>query len=68
MKVKIGRKCSITKEDYIVEVDKDSWEKYKSGGSVKNVFPYLSADEREFLISGTTPAEWNAWFGEEDEE
>jgi hypothetical protein len=30
------------------------------------VFPQLSSSEREFLISGITPTEWNDTFGEEE--
>lgn len=31
---------------------------------VQVVFPHLSAEDREFLITGITPEEWNAVFGE----
>jgi len=31
----------------------------KQGEIVQDVFPELSADEREFLISGITPEEWS---------
>jgi len=31
----------------------------KQGELVQDVFPELSADEREFLISGITPEEWS---------
>ncbi len=33
---------------------------------VQNVVPHLSADEREFLISGITPEEWDDYIPEED--
>lgn len=29
---------------------------------IQNAFPNLSADEREFLISGVSPDEWNEMF------
>ena len=41
---------------------------YFSGGRkglIQNWFPDLSADQREFLITGSTPEEWEAVFGEE---
>jgi hypothetical protein len=41
---------------------------YFSGGRkglIQNWFPELSADQREFLITGSTPEEWEAAFGEE---
>jgi hypothetical protein len=41
---------------------------YFSGGRkgyIQNWFPELSADQREFLITGSTPEEWEAAFGEQ---
>ena len=32
---------------------------------VQNAFPDLNEDQREFLVTGSTPDEWNAMFGEE---
>ena len=29
---------------------------------VQDIFPNLNADEREFLMTGTTPKEWNERF------
>jgi len=34
---------------------------------VQVAFPNLSADEREFLLTGCTPEEWDKLFGEEEE-
>ena len=31
---------------------------HQSGELVQNVFPNLTPDEREFIISGITPEEW----------
>ena len=36
-----------------------SWEQ---GELVQNAMPNLSADEREFIMTGITPAEWNEMF------
>ena len=30
---------------------------------LKDEFPHLSDDEREFLLSGSTPDEWDRYFG-----
>lgn len=35
---------------------------------VQNIFPHLTPDQREFLLTGVTPEEWNAVFPEEDED
>jgi hypothetical protein len=34
-------------------------------GLIQNLFPELSADQREFLMTGSTPEEWEAAFGEQ---
>lgn len=36
-------------------------------GLIQDVFPELSPDEREFLITGTTPETWDAMFGTSNE-
>jgi len=33
------------------------------GELIQDVFPNLATDEREFLITGITPAEWEEAFG-----
>lgn len=38
---------------------------HAAGTLVQNVFPGLSADDREFLMTGITPEEWDAAFGED---
>ena len=37
-------------------------EKWHKGVLIQNAFPMLSADEREFIMTGITPSEWNAAF------
>jgi hypothetical protein len=46
----------------ITQSQLDAW---VDGELIQNVMPHLSVDEREFIISGVTPAEWNSMFGEE---
>ncbi len=41
------------------------WE--SSGALIQNFFPELTDDQREFLLTGITPEEWDAAFPEEDE-
>lgn len=40
---------------------------WKSGQLIQDVMPHLSKEDREFLMSGTTPEEWNEMFSTEDE-
>jgi hypothetical protein len=39
--------------------------KWQRGAMIQNVFPDLDADQREFLMTGITPAEWAIMFKEE---
>lgn len=40
--------------------------KWESGAFVQDAFPGLTAEEREFLMTGMTPEEWAEIFGEEE--
>jgi hypothetical protein len=33
---------------------------------IQDAFPHLSADQREFMMTGITPEEWNEAFGDDD--
>jgi hypothetical protein len=39
---------------------------WQRGALIQNAFSDLNADEREFLMTGITPAEWAKMFGEEE--
>ena len=43
-------------------------EAHNSGVVIQRAFPNLTADEREFYLTGITAEEWNATFADEDEE
>jgi hypothetical protein len=47
----------------ITQLQLDRW---KAGELVQNVFCGLSADEREFIMTGITPREWEDAFGSEE--
>lgn len=36
--------------------------KHQSGMAVQDAFPMLNADEREFILTGLTPEEWDNLF------
>ena len=48
-----------------IEVDPADVQRYEEGELIQKAFPYLSDDEREFIITGVTPDEWEATFGKE---
>lgn len=39
--------------------------RYHSKELIQNIVPNLTMEEREFLMTGITPEEWNNTFGEE---
>lgn len=43
----------------------DQVREYTNGGLVQNVFPHLTAGDREFLVTGITEQEWAEVFGEQ---
>lgn len=47
----------------VTEAQLTQWE---NGELIQNVFPHLSADEREFIMTGITPQEWEDTFGEKN--
>ena len=65
--VTLRGRCVFTGEDYAVSVMKRDWDLYKTGSVLaQNVFPQLSPDDREFLISGISPNGWKLQFGDDN--
>lgn len=52
-----------TKEFDITDQQYNAW---RDGALIQNVMPHLNDDEREFLISGATAEEWEAFNEEAD--
>lgn len=50
---------------YSVEVYLTDLIAWTEGKLIQDAMPYLNADQREFLVSGMTPAEFEALFGED---
>lgn len=51
-----------------IDVTQDQLDTYYSSGEViQNVLPHLSADEREFIMTGITPQEWAEMFKEPED-
>jgi len=50
-----------------VEVNEADYWDWQDGMMAQDAFPYLSADERELLISGICPICWNKMFGSDEE-
>lgn len=59
--------CKITNKHYSVTISMEEFDRiYVLGELTQNVLPHRSAEEREFLISGITPAEWDDIFKYEE--
>ena len=58
----IQRRSPISGKLHQMELDvtQDQLDRWKNGELIQRVMPKLSADEREFLISGITPTEWES--------
>lgn len=71
--MEITKRSDATGVIHTREIDIEEWEyrRYVRGelGYVRDAFPLLSAEDREFLVTGVTPEEWDELFGdiEEDE-
>ena len=65
----ITRKCPITNElkKLNIPVTQEQLKLWHQGALIQDAMPNLSADDREFLISGITPDVWNDLYGEKDE-
>ena len=51
-----------------VEVNEADYWDWDDGMMAQDAFPYLSAAEREMLISGICPKCWDKMFGTEEED
>ncbi len=47
------------KNTMLLPVTNEQIDRWQNGELIQNVFPHLSPSEREFLISGVTPEEWD---------
>ena len=60
------KKCTITHKEYSVLLSFPKYVMWREDKKlIQDVFPHLTPDEREFMITGWTPAEWEDKFSEE---
>jgi hypothetical protein len=51
-----------------LEISEHQWTRYLQGnGLIQDIFPNLTADEREFIKSGITNEEWKILFAPTEE-
>lgn len=46
----------------------DRWKRFSEGEMVQDAFNCLPAEQREFILNGTTPEKWDKMFSEEPED
>jgi len=64
----IERKSMVSGKVHAMDLDvtQDQIAAWNSGMYIQDAMPQLSDDEREFMMTGITPEEWDATFGEEE--
>jgi hypothetical protein len=64
--MKITRISRLTGNIAIMDlpVTREQLAAWVNGELIQNAMPHLTADQREFILTGITPAEWQAAFGE----
>jgi hypothetical protein len=60
---KVTGLCKFTGEEYSCVVPVDGLTRFIKGEHAQTALPSVSADDREFLISGISPAGWKKTFG-----
>lgn len=61
----ITRKSPVTKRENTMDlpITEEQLTRWRSGELAQKVFPDLTPDQREFLMSGMTAEDWKATFG-----
>tara|TARA_Y100001970_G_C14250821_1_gene871730 strand:- start:3228 stop:3428 length:201 start_codon:yes stop_codon:yes gene_type:complete len=48
-----------------INVNQSQIDKWVAGMLIQNAMPEISVDDREFIMTGITPEEWDSTFNEE---
>ena len=66
--MQISRISSFTGNRSIMDlaVTENQISAYLGGALIQDAFPNLNDDEREFIKTGITPAEWTKYLGDDD--
>lgn len=49
-----------------IPIKSEDYKAWENGGFIHKVAPYLTEDQREFIISGVTQEEWDDMFKEDE--
>jgi len=50
-----------------IDVTPEQLQAWEDGALIQNAMPHISADEREFIMTGITPQEWQEAFDDFDD-
>lgn len=64
----IATTCPLCQKTEEIRVIPEDYVKWREGMYIQDAFPYLSADQREQLMTGTCGACWELFFTEEEPE
>jgi hypothetical protein len=66
--IEFVRKCPFTNKtnSMVLDVTEEQVARWENGELIQNTMPNLSADEREFIMTGITPEQWARVFGGEE--
>ena len=61
----ITRKSAFTNNVHTMDINvtQEQLSAWESGTLIQNAMPHISADEREFIMTGITPQEWDTEMG-----
>ncbi len=65
----ITRRSDMTGNISKMEIPKLTYTQYSKwldGALIQDAMPHLDAEQREFIMTGVTPEEWNAAFGNDE--
>jgi hypothetical protein len=68
--MKVTKRSNLTGIEHTMDLDvteEQLW-RHQNGELAQKVFPHLAPPDREFLISGITPQEWDEHFGMPDDD
>ena len=68
--MKVTRKSMFSgiKHTMEIPVTEEQLQRYANNeGLIQDIMPYLSPDQREFIMTGVTPDEWEEMFGEDED-
>lgn len=61
--VEVTTQCPLTGQQNKINILGTDWDRWQEGEYIQTVFSHLTPDEREMLMTGTSPDGWGKIFG-----